>query len=62
MLRQKGYLFDAEGCDAKHGYLSQMIKEDGIVSQRGNIVIKIEFTKNVICRPHDLDFSFERIQ
>ncbi len=40
------------------GHLSQ----DGIVSQRSNILIKVEFTKNVIWRPQDPDFSFERIQ
>ncbi len=33
-----------------------------LVSQRGNILIKVEFTKNVIWRPQDIDFSFERTQ
>ncbi len=37
-------------------------KEDGAVNQRGNILIQVEFTMNVIWRPQDLDFSFESIQ
>ncbi len=39
-----------------------MIEEDGVLSKKGNILIKVEFTKNVIWRPQDIDFSFERTQ
>ncbi len=44
------------------GISHNLTQNDRIVSHIVNIFFKVEFTKNVIRRPQDLDFSCERIQ